>query len=598
MRVSLAVLASALAANAPAPAPTPVATPVPAPAPPVKPARLPGFAAELAQRPPIDGPSGWRVIPDDQAWAALASASPTQRQSARWDYAVSLIGSNRAAEALGVLQVMLADDPDLGLVAAFQLALGSVNAMLNRPSEALATLSMPALAANAEACAWRLRALARAMLGSDALGQVNCALPAINARQGAARSPFILTAAQVAIDANHPDRAMNWLAAFSDRDPGANLLRGRILMAQGDVPGARLRFARAEQSGDLPQKLEARIDQIELAASQHGIAPADGIKQLGAIRFAWRGGEIERHALQVEYRLASDSGDLRGALRAGATLFRFFEPGADSGPMLTQLRTALASALAPDSKVPLVDAAGIYWDYRELAPAGAEGDLLVGRLASRLEDAGLYGRGAELLQYQLLQRTQDVARGPLSVKVAALHILSGHPERAIDVLRSTEGPSYSDPMRFDRKRVEAVALFQIGKPEAAMAALDDVPGGDRLRAEMLWKRDDWGAFVAANEAHLPAPGTLDPVAQAIVLRHAVALAMLGREDQLAGLRSRYETAFARLPSGGVFELLTREPRGVDPAALSGAMAAIPAASPAGTLGDLLEVDTKAAQNGG
>jgi len=335
-------------------------------------------------------------------------------------------------------------------------------------------------------------------------------------------------------------------------------------------------------------KLQPKLAKIETGFATHRIPPADAFKQLDALRYVWRGGPVEERALRIQFRIAMDAHDLRGSLRTGATLLRYFKMGAEGGPMLAELQSWLSAALLPESGVALPEAAGLYWDYKELAPAGAEGDALALRLAGRLQAASLYGRAAELLQYQLTQRREDVAQGPLSVKVAALHILSGRPDRALAVLHETEQPGYTDQMRWDRKRVEAVALHQLGRDGAAMAALDDVPDAAAVRAEIHWRSKDWGAFVTESEAALPSPKGLGEPGQAAVLRQAVALAMLGREDKLQALRSRYGAIFKTLPSARAFDLLTRKVETIDPAALGEAMGAIPEASPAGAIGDLLD----------
>jgi hypothetical protein len=378
------------------------------------------------------------------------------------------------------------------------------------------------------------------------------------------------------------------LKLFPDGDPQANVLRGRAMVAAGDRQGGKLRLERAQHSGSPVEKADAALGLIEANLSGGDLTPTAAVGQIDTLRFTWRGGAIEERALRLELKLATDAHDLRGQLRAGATLFRYYKLGTQAAPMLTSLQAALTAALAPDSGMKLADAAGLYWDYRELAPAGAEGDAMVLHLADRLQGAGLYGRAAELLQYQLTKRVQDVAQGPLSVKVASLHILAGAPDRALKVLLDTEQPSYSDAMRQDRKRMEAVALHQLGKDDAAMAALDGIPGGAVLKAEIHWRTKNWGAFVTENEAALPSAKGLNEGGQAAVLRHAVALAMLGREDGLQALRARYAATFKSLPSGQAFDVLTRKLDSVDPAAVAGAMAAIPEASPAGAIGDLLD----------
>ncbi|AJP72226.1 hypothetical protein [Sphingomonas hengshuiensis] len=591
MRAALIALAASTAAASPSASP-PHAAETHAAEPAAKPSSqtptgLP-FAAELAQQPAITGPAAWHGDIGATAWAKLAKAKPERRQQTRWNYAVGLIAAGRGPEALGVLDTMRTGDRDLMLVPQFQLARGVALALADHHADALAALETAELAGNPEACTWRMRAHAALGEAVEAVRTINCALPAINARSRDVRAPFVLAAAEAAIAAGQPQPALAWLKLFEDNDSAANALRGRALLALGKLPEGTLRLERALRDADATTKPAIQLALLESRIATHRLPPADAIKQLEVLRYSWRGGETEERALRLQFKLANEAHDLRGSLRAGATLLRWFKLGAESAPMLAALRAMLSATLGPDSGVPLPEAAGLYWDYRELAPAGVEGDALVLRLADRLEAAGLYARAAELLEYQLMQRMQDVAQGPMSVKVAELHILAGKPERAIQALHDTEQPSYSDAMRRDRKRMEAVALHRMGKDEAAMAALDDVGDDDALRAEIQWRAKNWAAFASANEARLPAPRGLSEPSQAAVLRQAVALAMLGREDALKALRARYAAGFAKLPSAEAFDVLTQGAASVDPARIAAAMAAIPEASPAGEIGDLLD----------
>ena len=214
------------------------------------------------------------------------------------------------------------------------------------------------------------------------------------------------------------------------------------------------------------------------------------------------------------------------------------------------------------------------------ALAGAARELVEAGISTVVVSLG--GEGA------LFVRAGDLARGPLSARVASLYILAGRPDRALDTLRKSEDESLPDAMIAQRNRVEAVALSQIGRTEEALAVLETVPGSAALQGEILWKHREWQRYADATAASLPAPRALDPIGQAVVLRHAISLAMLGREDALAALHGRYGPAFAGLPTAPVFAMLTASPMQADPAALGRAMAALPSASPAGDLADLLE----------
>lgn len=553
-------------------------------------ARLPSFAADLAQQPTISGPNAWPKITEQAAWQRLATAVPSERQQARFDYARSLIRRERGAEALAVLDVMQGDDPDLSLVDSYRVARGAALVQLNRVEDASAALASPSLAGNAEACIWRMRALSQAGMAEQALQQIPCAAPAF---EGRPLPYFRLAAARAAVDGGRPEDAIKWLAHLPDRDPATNLLRGRAELALGQYDQARLRLGRVEKSGNMVLRMDARLSQIEANVESGSMKPADALKQLDALRYSWRGDHVEERALRLSYRLNSEQGDVGDALSAGATLLRFFDVGRQGPDFLPDLQGKLHQALDPATKLPLDRAAGLYWEYRDLSPSGAQGDLLVSRLAERLQQAAMYSRAADLLEYQLFNRVEDLGKAPLSARVASLHILAGRPDRALTVLKQSADPSYPDAMHHARKRVEAVALAHLGKGAESLAVLQDVPGSDGLRAEILWKRRDWQGLANAGQQILPRSGALSEVGQATVLRHAIALAMLGREDQLASLRGRYQASFAGLATASVFDMLTGTTGAVQADQLARAMAAIPAASAAGDMAALLEPVTPA-----
>jgi hypothetical protein len=555
----------------------------------------PGFAAVLAERPFASGPAAWHRIPEEKAWAAIMASSPDDRQDRRWSYAGSLIAQGRGAEALGVLQVMHDDDDDLLLVPAWRRARGVAAAQIGHAADALAALGDPALLRDPESCFWRLRMLVASDQPRAALAQFRCARPALGGRDPGQQRAFVTDVGTAAVTLGLHREALAWLAAARDGDPAANLLRGKASIALGNPQEGRLRLARAAVSGNAEERAAAQLGLIETRIAAKGRADPETLKQLDHLIFSWRGGAVEHQALRLSLRLAEQAHDTPRHLAAGAALFRYVPADDGTAKLVTGLQAALASALAPTSRMPVDQAAGLFWDYRDLAPAGSDGDRLAEALVNRLMDAGLYARAADLLQFRLAARALDVEQGPLSVRIASLRILAGTPAAAVRVIRSTDATPYPADMRADRRRVEAAALDLLGKSSEALAALSDVPDAGPLRAEIYWRARDWAHLAEVGGPALPAPGRLSPIGQAVVLRHAIALAMLGREEALARLRGRYAAGFASLPTAPAFALLTGDAGATDPTALGKAMAALPSASPSGAFGDLLENGSAAMQ---
>ena len=574
-----AVLAASAAYTAGPVAPAAPSTALPA-------VRIPSFAAALNEQETISSPDGWEELDASEAWRSLATATSTNRQARRWIYARSRLAAGQPQEALGALDVMLADDPDLRLVGSFRLARGAALSLLKRHREALDSLMHEELGDNPEAAAWRTTVLAELGNYAEALEQHRLAGPALAARGSTSRLPFTLAAARAAVASDQPRRAISLLKGVARSEASANLIRGKALHALGEPQRGRLRLAQAMLSGTAAEQMDARISELAAAHAREERFSEAMQESLSEIALTWRGDDIERRALRLIYAVNPDN-DAR-ALAAGATLLRYFDLGLEMAPLASSVQQRLSHMVEPAETADLEDVAGLLWEYRDLLPAGPEGDRSVQRLAQRLKSESLYARAAELLNYQLLRRADGIAKGPLSAEVASLYILAREPEKAMLALSQTSKIQYPEDMHWDRKRMEAIALHQLTRTSEALAVLQDIPASEPLRAELLWKSRDWSAFEQVNGNMLPSRPQLDAVSQTIVLRQAIALAMLQQTKELASLQQRFGSAFAKTPVGAVFDMLTARPQKLTPGELSRAMTALPSLSPAGADARLID----------
>ena len=577
--VALILLAGTASAAVAAGDATPAAPsahgPAPAkPAPAGAVAKPPPFAAQLAEMPRA-APGQRPAIDIPLAWSLIARSTAETRQAARWKLATALIAHRRGAEALGVLETMQRDDNALEMVPAWRLAMGTANVMVGRGTVALTWFNAPELMADPEACAWRIRAGA-VIDGTDGSMLLKCAVPAMLARHGAERAAFLLDTATGLIRSGHHDRALRFLAALPDQSSAANLQRGIALLATGQHDAGKLRLERVMLSGTPAERAVADLAMIRDGVARGTLKPAGAVKRLDALTFRWRGGEVERAALEFKWQIAERAHDPVMALFASAALFRHFDLGAQTAPTLTRIQAGL-QALISDPKRPIAEAAGLFWEFRDLSPTGAPGDLLVSNLADRLSAAGLHVRAAELLQHQMQNRAIDIAKGPLSVRIARLLLLADKPDQVLSIMRRSDGPDYPAPIAEDRLRMQVIATWRIGRRADALAMLDQVASSDDLRAEMLWQARDWARFAEANRA------VMAPARSAAVLRQAVALVMLGDEPGLAALRKRYLPALKGTKAGEALGALASPSGAVNPAALDAAMAGVSETSADGDL---------------
>ncbi len=557
---------AAVAAADPKPAaPAAAAAAKPAAAPTGAVAKPPPFAAQLAEMPRA-APGARPAVDIPLAWSLIARSTAETRQAARWKLATALLADRRGAEALGVLETMQRDDIALEMVPAWRLAIGKANVLSGRGPAALTWFNAPELMADPEACAWRIRAGA-VIDGASGTALLKCAVPAMLAQQGADRATLLLDTAIGLIRSGHHARALKFLAALPDQNSAANLQRGIALIATGQYDAGKLRLERVMLSGTAGERAAAELAMVRDGLARGTLKPVAAVKRLDALTFRWRGGEVERAALELKWQIAERAHDPVMALVASAALFRHFDLGAETGPTLTRIQTGLL-ALVNDPKRPIAQAAGLFWEYRDLSPTGAPGDQLVSNLADRLSAAGLNVRAAELLQHQMQNRAIDIAKGPVSVRIARLLLLADKPDRVLEILRRSDGPTYPAPIAEDRRRMQVIATWRMGRREDALAMLDQIESAADLRAEMLWQARDWKRFTEANRA------VLAPTRKGAVLRQAVALVMLGDEPGLAALRTRYLPALRGTKAGEALGALASPTGAVNPAALDAAMAGV------------------------
>ncbi|MFN4097812.1 MAG: endoglucanase [Sphingomonas sp.] len=528
-------------------------------------AKPPPFAAQLAEMPRA-APGARPAVDVPLAWSLIARSTAETRQAARWKLATALLADRRGAEALGVLETMQRDDIALEMVPAWRLAIGKANVLMDRGTAALTWFNAPELIADPEACAWRIRAGVE-IDGAAGSALLKCAVPAMLAQHGAERATLLLDTATGLIRSGHHGRALKFLAALPDQNSAANLQRGIALIATGQHDAGKLRLERVMLSGTAAERAAAELTLVRDGLARGTLKPVAAVKRLDALTFRWRGGEVERAALELKWQIAERAHDPVMALVASATLFRHFDLGTQTGATLTRIQTDLL-ALVNDPKRPIAQAAGLFWEYRDLSPTGAQGDQLVSNLADRLSAAGLNVRAAELLQHQMQNRAIDIAKGPLSVRIARLLLLADKPDRVLEILRRSDGPTYPAPIAEDRRRMQVIATWRMGRREDALAMLDQIEGAADLRAEMLWQARDWKRFAEANSA------VLAPARKGAVLRQAVALVMLGDEPGLAALRTRYLPALRGTKAGEALGALASPTGAVNPAALDAAMAGV------------------------
>jgi hypothetical protein len=531
----------------------------------------------------------WTILQPAQAWKNVVAAEELDRPKAYWQAAIAFLHAEQGQEATGMLDLLVRKRPDAAANPNYTLARGQALILMHRDADGLAALGDPALVRSSQACLWRIRASASIPESPDRTAEYNCASLTIDRLSPKSQLPFFIAMARHAYNLGQYPLGLAWITRIKAVDAEAKVLEAKLLFASARSSDAEAALEAAESTGDEQARAEATLIKLQRAALNKSQKPADIIKALDNLRYGWRDHQVELEALAFGFRLASSSKDRRNSLALGATLLRNFPEAPRSREILPEYRKILLSVLDPSNKLSMDQSIGLYWEYRDLGPDGAEGDAITLQIAQRLEAAGLYERAAQLLQYQLENRAQDIAKGPISIKAAMLSIRAGQYDRALQLITASEGPRYPLDITNTRKKVAAVALTLLGRKPEALAALDEVPDGLAITAEILWHDQQWADLEAAQALLLRRPGPISPVVRTLIFRQAVALSMQTKTAQIADLRRRYRGAFAGQPDGLAFDLLTAPVDDIDPATIADAMKKLPSVSPAGAFGDLLSL---------
>jgi hypothetical protein len=192
-----------------------------------------------------------------------------------------------------------------------------------------------------------------------------------------------------------------------------------------------------------------------------------------------------------------------------------------------------------------VEALGLFNDFKELTPIGADGDEMVRRIVRRLVDVDLLDQAAELLQYQVSNRLDGVAKSSVASDLAAIYLMNHDPQKALQALWSTRTTLLPKAVMAERRVLEARALNELNEPDKALDVLGNDMSGDAqdIRADIYWNKQDYAHAGAVLEKRLgdrwKTDAPLDRGDEGRLLRAAVAYSLQKDQASLTRLSTRF-----------------------------------------------------------
>ncbi len=508
---------------------------------------------------------------EKELFQAAANAPQRERSQARKVLADFYLANDMAAEAIGVLETMMREDPAAAAQPQSKFALGMAYALAQLPDDAVRIFSDKILTDLPETEIWRGYMAARAQNWQKALVSFRKSLAVLDKypeRLQALLRPMVVNAAIEADDYNFAGLELDKydrLRSGTEKGDLANLLRGRISEASGRVDDALALYNVAAQSTDREVEARARLFRALLNHKEKRVEPALTEAELETIGLIWRNDELELRALDVLSGLYAGTGRWREAFTVTR---RALEINSEH-PIARGIQDKMAGAFEElflkgrADELDKLKALALYYDFRNFTPPGRKGDEIVRRLADRLIALDLMEEAALLLQHQVSFRLEGAARASVATKLAVVYLQDAKPVEALRVLKDTRLASIPEDLKRARALIEARALAELTRTDLAieMIANQTGPEVDRLRADIYWSGKRWRdageayELVAGESWRNPAMALTDQQ-RSDVMRAAIAYVLADEGLSLSRLTSKFAEKMSQTPDANAFSLVS------------------------------------------
>lgn len=474
---------------------------------------------------------------------------------ARMALARFLIGAELSYEAIGVLNAAARQDETIAGKPEFRGLRGIAQTMAGRDKEAETDFAIGVLGDDPSSAVWRGYLAARAGQWADARTRFAAGAIAISQFPPVWKARFLRADAEAALELGDLPAAQGRInEALADRTlPNAEqlairLVQARMFEAQGRKKGA-LAVYQAIATAPLDQlATPALLRATQLQLEMGRITPVQAAAAYDGLRYRWRGGATELETVRALGQLYLGQGRYREALEA----LRSAGTRMPDLPQAVQLQNDLATAFRAlfldgmaDGLEP-IQALALFYDFKDLTPIGADGDLMVRKLVRRLVDVDLLSQAGDLLQYQVDNRLDGVPKAQVATDLALIQLMNRKPEQALQAINNSRTTVLPNALNIERRIITARALMSLGRLEAAAEIIepDKSPDAREIRAEIAWKAKDWPMAGSLFETGLgdrwKSPLPLRPDEEARLLRAGVAYSLAGDDAALGRLRQRYD----------------------------------------------------------
>ncbi|MEI7669321.1 MAG: hypothetical protein WCJ33_04500 [Pseudomonadota bacterium] len=281
-------------------------------------------------------------------------------------------------------------------------------------------------------------------------------------------------------------------------------MRAKILSeTKSEEEATKIWEKQAEYVDDPLIRASAEFSLINMLIRQERIASNKAIKRLEKLRMVWRGDNLEMNILTLLGNLYTEEKRYDKALMTFKEIVNYFPQYPQTvviAGRMEDIFIKLYNKGIADNMPPL-EALSLFYQFRDLVPAGKEGDMMIRNLADRLASIDLLERAAMLLNHQVQKRLQGHERSRVAAKLATIYLQNHQAKDALDILKTTGYGNLSPEIQLTRTRLTAQARAEEGRSDKSIEVLnnDSSIEGTLLKLGIYWKNKDWANVISSAE---------------------------------------------------------------------------------------------------
>ncbi len=502
--------------------------------------------------------------------ANIAAQRPEDANHARLALARLYLAKGFAAEALGLLNIMVTTDPSLEGDMQLQTMRAAADYMMGRYRDAHNDIGSAIFDSDRHAALWRGLTETALENFDGARKAFALADPVLYRYPSEWQARALMAEANAALAANAvetADAAINHLPHTLSQELAieAQYVRARLYASEGRTRDAREIYAGLITSGNEQIAAQSIYGDVEAGLADGSMTRDEAIAALERLRYRWRGDALELRTLRKLGALYIEKKNWRQGLLILKIASQNFPNQEIARQAQDDMRTIFVNLFLKGKadKMPPIQALSLFYDFIDLTPIGPDGDEMIRRMSDRLVAVDLLGPAEALMNYQVTRRLDGIARAQVSTRLAMIDLIDHKPKDALTTLRATEMAGLPDDVAHARVLLSARALAALKQWDQALdlIAVDEAPDTRRLRADIYWESGNWAAAgqkaeeLVADRWKDATPLSADE--RQDLMRAAIAYSLASDEPSLDRLRARFGAKMKASVDASAFAVVTQ-----------------------------------------